>query len=534
MTFSSSWFIFRPWRERFTAIPVPSAFASPHRKENMRRGRQGGPGGGAFVAVAVGGGDGEVAAAHPGGDGGVDVGGVPDAGGHDVAGVGGVDGQGVGGVDHVGGRIHGVVVRGGSPGQAGVAGGQGAGGEAVRGGGGDVVQPGHGGLQGGGGVEAGLEQVVQALGVVHQVLHAVVCLSGQAVGAAEVELAFYLVQRPVALGGVEEVDAQAGDDVAAGGLFLPVEGKGVEVVAAEVEHGVYLVLYALGQPALHVLVHAVEGVPPLGGVSGHVAVFAHGAGAYFDPGLQSLHTIIYMPQDFRQVVAPPLGQVAPLCVAAELGAVGEVACAVGVAQVVQVYAVHVVARHHFADEAHQVFLGLGVAGVEEVLAVVGHADFGLPAGDGPPAQLPGVAAAAQGDGHHPGVALHAALVALFHGKGQGVVARVGVFAAGQYGVEGLDVRAVEHVAAGARLEQYGVEVGLLQAVQYFGQFFLLPAYGLGRGGAGARPVQPVDGGYPGGAHFLFGLGKEKGWQEGGCQQEGDGVFLHYWCILRRR
>ena len=252
------------------------------------------------------------------------------------------------------------------------------------------------------------------------------------------ELAFYFVQRPVAFGGVEEVDAQAGDDVAAGGLFLPVEGKGVEVVAAEVEHGVYLVLYALGQPALHVLVHAVEGVPPLGGVSGHVAVFAHGAGAYFDPGLQSLHTIIYMPQDFRQVVAPPLVQVAPLGVAAELGAVGEVARAVGVAQVVQVYAVHVVARHHFADEAHQVFLGLGVAGVEEVLAVVGHADFGLPPGDGPPAQALRVASAAQGDGHHPGVALHAALVALFDAEEERVVARGAAGCAAEDGRQGLD------------------------------------------------------------------------------------------------
>jgi hypothetical protein len=52
------------------------------------------------------------------------------------------------------------------------------------------------------------------LRIVHQILHAVVCLARQTVGADKVHLPFNLVQRPVPFAGVEEVDAQTGNDLA--------------------------------------------------------------------------------------------------------------------------------------------------------------------------------------------------------------------------------------------------------------------------------------------------------------------------------
>ena len=55
----------------------------------------------------------------------------------------------------------------------------------------------------------------------------------------------YTSQRPVPFAGVEEVDAQTGNDLASVTLFLPVEGKGIEMIAAEIEHRINLVLDAL-------------------------------------------------------------------------------------------------------------------------------------------------------------------------------------------------------------------------------------------------------------------------------------------------
>ena len=207
----------------------------------------------------------------------------------------------------------------------------------------------------------------------------------------------------------------------------------------------------------------------------------------------------------------------PLAIFAVVVTVGEAQGTFGVAQVVEVYAVHIVALHNLFDEAHEVFLGLRVAGVQEVFVLVAQADVGLAAGDGLIAQRGHMLASAQGDGHHPGMALHAALVALLDGKGQRVVAGVLSHLARQDGVEGFDVRAVEDVAPRARLEEDGVEVGRLQLVQYLDQLFLLLADTGGRGGFGTRPVEAVDGGNPRGPHLVLGrsLGGEG---EKRCQQ----------------
>lgn len=73
-------------------------------------------------------------------------------------------------------------------------------------------------------------------------------------------------------------------------------------------------------------------------------------------------------------------------------------------------------------------------------------------------------AVAQWDGYHPGMALHAALVAFGYGKGQWVVAGIAAHLSGQYGVVGLDGRFVEDISPCTGLEQYCVEIGGFQFV----------------------------------------------------------------------
>ena len=220
-----------------------------------------------------------------------------------------------------------------------------------------------------------MQQAVEPLGVIHEEAYAVVGRSGQTIVAAEVELPLDVAQAPVAFAWVKEVDAEAGDHVAAVGILLPVEGEGVEVVVAEVEHGVDLVLYALAQPALYILVYGLEGVPAARGVAGGVVVLAHGAAAHLDPRLQCLDRLVEGADDFADVIPAPLGQGAPMAVAAEELEVGEaVAGPLGVAQVVEVHPIDIVALHNLFDEALQVEARIGVAGVEEVFALIGGAD----------------------------------------------------------------------------------------------------------------------------------------------------------------
>ena len=123
-------------------------------------------------------------------------------------------------------------------------------------------------------------------------------------------------------------------------------------------------------------------------------------------------------------------------------------------------------------------------------------------------------AVAQRNGHHPGMALHAAFVAFGYGKGKRVVAGVAAHLSGQYGVVGFDGRFVEDISPCTGLEQYCVEIGGFQSVQYFNQFGLLLADAFGRSGACLRPVQAIDGGYPGGTHFML------GWLRSQWQQDG--------------
>ena len=134
-----------------------------------------------------------------------------------------------------------------------------------------------------------------------------------------------------------------------------------------------------------------------------------------------------------------------------------------------------------------------------------------------------------GNGHHPGVTLHAALMAFVDTELQRVIS--GRLSAStrhtdvpgldgrrvdgrcpdarlqQYGVdisllqlvEGLDGRRVDGRCPDARLQQYGVDISLLQLVEDVDEFLSLLV-----GRARTWPVEVLDGGEPYGSYFVFG------------------------------
>ena len=325
-------------------------------------------------------------------------------------------------------------------------------------------------------------------------------------GADKIHLPFDFVQRPVSFTGMQEVNAQTRYHLASIALLLPVEGKWIEMVAPEIHHGVYLVLDTFAQPALHILINRVERIPSSGRITAGVAIFTHRAGAHLHPRFYLFYLFIYITQDFRQVVASPLGEASSIASLPVIIGIGESAGFVGITEKVEMHAIHIVALHHLAHQAHQVFFGFRMPGVEVIMPPVGEADVGMPFRDRLFPQGLYVLAVSQREGDHPSMAFHSPFVAFFHSESQGVIAGVPISLSCQYGIHRLDVRTVEHIPPGTCLEEDGIEMGGLQFVQQLDEFSLLAFLAGGRCGADMRPVQSVCGSNPCCTHFVFGLG----------------------------
>ena len=274
-------------------------------------------------------------------------------------------------------------------------------------------------------------------------------------------------------------------------VLLPVDGEGIEVVAAEVEHREELVHDALAQPALGVLAHGVVGVPATAVVAAQIVKLAQGRATHLHPGLLLFHRRVDAAHYLRDVVAA-------LALAHRLLPV------LWIADVVEVDTVHIVAAHYLAAYLGDVVARAGFLGVHESLVAYlahqgGVALVELGAAGGLPL--------AHRNGHYPGVQLHAAAVALLDGKLQRVVAGVLAGLAGQAGVPGLIVGGIEGGGTDARLEQHRVHVGGGQLVEYVAQLLFLAFSGRWVGGLGERPVEIAQGGEPYSPHFpLRGLG----------------------------
>lgn len=108
------------------------------------------------------------------------------------------------------------------------------------------------------------------------------------------------------------------------------------------------------------------------------------------------------------------------------------------------------------------------------------------------------------DGNHPGVELHAALVAFIDGKLQGIVARRLSRESREASIPRFVIGRIDHGATDAGLDEYGVDLCLLQAVENLTEFLLLLLGRVGRLGVGVRPVDSADGGEPYGSYLVLG------------------------------
>ena len=104
-----------------------------------------------------------------------------------------------------------------------------------------------------------------------------------------------------------------------------------------------------------------------------------------------------------------------------------------------------------------------------------------------------------GNGHHPGVTLHAALMAFVDTELQRVISGRLSASTRHTDVPGLDGRRVDGRCPDARLQQYGVDIRLLQLVEDVDEFLSLLV-----GRARTWPVEVLDGGEPYGSYFVFG------------------------------
>ena len=263
--------------------------------------------------------------------------------------------------------------------------------------------------------------IIKPLRIVHEVLRAIVPFACQAMCTGEVYLPFHFIHCPVAFAGIEEIDAQSGNNLPTVALLLPVEGERIETVATKIHHGVDLVLYAFAQPALYVLIDSVECIPAAGRVTGCVAVLAYGAGTDFDPGFQRLDPFVKVADNLCDIVPPPLGKIPSVAVFPVSVTVGETGSIFRITQIIEMDTIYVIFSHNLTYKTHQVFFGLGVSGVEEVFTFIGHADCRFAFGDRLFAEGGNVFAVAQGDGDHPGMTFHSPFVALCYGKGKRVV-----------------------------------------------------------------------------------------------------------------
>lgn len=103
-----------------------------------------------------------------------------------------------------------------------------------------------------------------------------------------------------------------------------------------------------------------------------------------------------------------------------------------------------------------------------------------------------------GDGDHPGVTLHTAFMAFVDAELQRIVAWRLSACACHADVPGLDGRGIDGRCPDACLDQYGVDISLLQLVEDADELLFLLV-----GRARAWPVEVLDGREPYGSHFVF-------------------------------
>ena len=328
----------------------------------------------------------------------------------------------------------------------------------------------------------------------------------------EAELSHDLQQRPVALFGGQLVGAQTRCHGAAVGVFLPVDGEGVKVLPVEIHHRKEPVHPTAAQPQLGILRHGVAGIPSLGRLGGQVGVFADGGTGDLDPRTNGAHGFTDQLHGAIHVLAAPFGFGAAMAVAGVGAAIVEGNGGFGVANVVEMNAVDVIATDDFANQFGQIFGCAGNAGIELPFVAGAGAEFGHARGERLAPEAFGFGQRVARKGDEIGMQLHAAAVRFVDGETQHVVGRCHAGRAGKGAVPRLDVRGIGHGGADAGLEQYRVDAGGLQTIENARELcFLLEGFGRCAGIVAGGPVESAVGAEPHGAYTAG-----RGGDGGGC------------------
>ena len=176
---------------------------------------------------------------------------------------------------------------------------------------------------------------------------------------------------------------------------------------------------------------------------------------------------MYLAYAACDVAAPPFVTLHPFSVPAVSALVIERNAVLGIANVIEVYAVYVVFAYYFGAQVGQVIVCTRHSGVHHPLVACLSAKFRAAAWQRLLSELPCHFHVHQRKGYYPRLYCHAPFVALVYGECKGVVTRRNAGTTRQAAVPRLYVRRIYHGSPYARLQQHGIDSQLVQTVELF-------------------------------------------------------------------
>ena len=240
-------------------------------------------------------------------------------------------------------------------------------------------------------------------------------------------------------------------------VLTPVDGERIKVIALEIHHREKGIHESVAQPALGILTHGGVGIPAGALVAGEVVELADRRAGEHHPGLDSLDGTVDLTHD--------VGDVAATLIATDLQLPR-----LWVADIVEVDTINIIAARDLGTETGQIIARLRHLRVHIPLIANLTDEIGILLTD----ELTAIGVPfAHWDGDDPGMALHAALVALVDAELQGIVA-------GRLSGSACDTNIPRLIGTGENgrspdsgLKHDGIDVGLTELVENGGKFLTL-------------------------------------------------------------
>ena len=228
-------------------------------------------------------------------------------------------------------------------------------------------------------------------------------------------------------------------------LFLPVDGKRIEVFVLEIHHREEFVHQTALEPALCILADLRICIPAKAPVSAQVIILSYRWAAHFYPRLFSLHCIVNLSYD--------VGDIPASLFSAHFDVPG-----FRVTDVVEVNTVYIIFMGDFPADVCQIITCPTVFRIHVSVGSNLLDEFRHLLSEGFAAEC---VPFSYRDGYHPRMQFHTALMAFVDGKLQGIIARTSARKTWQASIPRLVCRRINHGTSYAGLYQYGVDFSLL-------------------------------------------------------------------------